>query len=272
MNQHGRSVGDPGEHNVRRWATGNYVSDYSEVGIIPAEAVMLARHGATLTGRVLELGCGTGRLTRVLAGLAHELRALDVSPRMVEACRANVPRASVAVGDLRDLSGLPDASADAIVASANVLDVLGDADRQRTLAELARVLAPGGVLLFSSHNRAHIPFMASPLHFHRDALRSPRNLARAVWRAGLVPHRTSNRRRSRLYERSEADYAIVNDEAHHYRMAHYYIGRDAQERQLAAVGLTLVDCIAKDCTDVHPGADAPASSALQYAGRRTSTD
>ena len=52
-----------------------------------------------------------------------------------------------------DLGDVPDASLEAVVGTCNVIDVLDDADRRALLVELRRILVPGGLLVFSSHNR-----------------------------------------------------------------------------------------------------------------------
>jgi len=92
--------------------------------------------------RVLEVGCGTGQLAeRMVRELDAELVAVDLSPSMVEETRSRVVDARVA-----DVEQLPfaDGEFDCAVA-AWVLYHLPDLDRG--LAELARVLRPGGRLV-----------------------------------------------------------------------------------------------------------------------------
>src|SRR4051812_27367754 len=96
------------DFNVEAWAEGDYVRSYSGREVMPVEAVLIARYRDALAGPVLELGCGPGRLTRVLAGLSDRVTALDVSERMVEACARNVPGVRAEVGDLRDLGAFAD--------------------------------------------------------------------------------------------------------------------------------------------------------------------
>src|SRR3712207_3163564 len=67
---------------------------------------------------VLDLGCGVGRLTRVLAACAAHVTALDVSPAMLARAQELNPRlANVTwlLGDGESLAGLADASVDAAV-------------------------------------------------------------------------------------------------------------------------------------------------------------
>jgi SAM-dependent methyltransferase len=96
-------------------------------------------------GLVLELGCGSGALTRHLVAAGHRVLATDGSPAMVELARQAVP----AVEDVRVLV-LPDdplPPADAVVSVGHVLSYLADkAALERALVACAGALNPGGVL------------------------------------------------------------------------------------------------------------------------------
>jgi SAM-dependent methyltransferase len=257
------------DFNVNAWEQGDYVSEYSSRHVSPVEAVLLARYRGSLNGPVLEIGSGPGRLTRVLISLRADVTALDISARMVEACRRNVPEAHAELGDLRDLSRFQDGCFRAIVASNNVIDVLSDEGRRAALADMERVLAPDGVLLFSSHNQAHIPYLDTSLgSYARGAFRSPGQFARAVYYSRHFLRRLRNRRTARTFEADAGEYALVNDPVHEHRLVHYYIGRDAQARQLAAIGLQLEACFDVDGRDVPPGETAETSFELHYAAGR----
>ena len=92
--------------------------------------------------RVLEVGCGRGELAERIAGeLGSEVVGLDQSERMVALTRARGVEALV--GDVQELT-FPDASFDAAVAAWMLYHV---PDLDRALAELARVLRPGGRLV-----------------------------------------------------------------------------------------------------------------------------
>jgi SAM-dependent methyltransferase len=96
-------------------------------------------------GLVVELGCGSGILTRALVEAGHRVIATDASPAMLELARRHVPGAE----DVRRLV-LPDdpiPGADAIVSVGHVLSYLPDAAAiDRALVAAARALRPGGVL------------------------------------------------------------------------------------------------------------------------------
>src|SRR4051794_445091 len=139
------------------WAKTDLVHAYAGGELRPVEATLLERHRDALSGRVLELGVGGGRVTRHLCTIATDVHGVDVSAAMVEHARAACPSATIVQRDLRDLSVYDDESFDALVAAFNVLDILDHDDRRLALAGFARVLAPGGLLIMSSHNRALAP-------------------------------------------------------------------------------------------------------------------
>jgi SAM-dependent methyltransferase len=95
-------------------------------------------------GRVLELGCGSGALTRHLLRAGHDVVATDGSPAMVELARSRLPGADVRLLALPD-DPLP--VADAVVSTGHVLSYLpGEEALRRALVAAARALRPGGVL------------------------------------------------------------------------------------------------------------------------------
>lgn len=130
------------------------------VGLWRSEAMLIERH-IPREARVLELGCGAGR---VAAGMAKagwsRLLATDFSPAMVEAASAVMAMAGVEERvrcETADATALPYAeeSFGAVVFAFNGLLMIPGAGRRRAaLHEIARVLAPGGVFLFSGHDRA----------------------------------------------------------------------------------------------------------------------
>jgi SAM-dependent methyltransferase len=101
--------------------------------------------------RVLEVGCGPGELSaRVAAELGAEVVALDISPRMVELARGRGIDARV--GDVQDLP-FEDAEFDCAIAAWMLYHV---PDVDRGLAELARVLRPGGRLVAVTNSLEHL--------------------------------------------------------------------------------------------------------------------
>jgi SAM-dependent methyltransferase len=96
-------------------------------------------------GLVLELGCGSGRLTRHLLDAGHRVVATDASPAMLALAGELLPDAE----DVRLLT-LPDEPlppADAVVSVGHVLNYLADLEAfERALVAIADALRPGGIL------------------------------------------------------------------------------------------------------------------------------
>ncbi|MBW8751828.1 MAG: class I SAM-dependent methyltransferase [Propionibacteriales bacterium] len=90
---------------------------------------------------VLELGAGTGKLTELLVAAGHDVVATDPLPEMLGKLRSRVPRARAAVATAERIP-VASRSADVVV-SAQAFHWF---DHDVALAEIARVLRPGGVL------------------------------------------------------------------------------------------------------------------------------
>jgi SAM-dependent methyltransferase len=90
--------------------------------------------------RVLEVGCGEGRVARDLRARGYDVTGLDVSPTLVEAASDSDPSGTYVVGDA---SALPfgDSSFDLVVSYNSLIDV---EDMTAAVAEAGRVLRQGG--------------------------------------------------------------------------------------------------------------------------------
>ena len=148
--------------NSSVWSERNFVGNYATRALRPPEVVLLLRHAESLAGRVLELGCGAGRITGYLGARGGEVLGIDISPAMIDYCRKQYPELAFELGDLSDLSAHPDRSRDVVVAEFNVLGVLDDVERKRVLREIQRILSDDGLLIFSAHNLAFLPSVPKP--------------------------------------------------------------------------------------------------------------
>ena len=106
-------------------------------------ALMKERLGRDM--HVLELACGTGALSDRIAGRVRSLEATDFSARMIAVAKSK-PGSARLHYSVQDAANLPYASGsfDAVVI-ANALHVMPDPDR--VMAEIRRVLRPGGLLI-----------------------------------------------------------------------------------------------------------------------------
>jgi predicted TPR repeat methyltransferase len=121
--------------------------------LLAAVAIACAAAGRPAKfGRMIDLGCGTGLAARAFAGITAEIIGIDLSPKMIALARATGLYAEVDVADIGEgLARRPDASADLILAA----DVMAYVhDMTPLLAEVARVLAPGGLFAFTVESHA----------------------------------------------------------------------------------------------------------------------
>lgn len=148
--------------NLAFYESDEVVAEYARVtdGLTPAEQVLVDRHVA-VGSSVLDLGVGSGRTVGPLQRLAVRYVGVDCAPSMVALARGRHPGVDIRHGDAADLSDFADDTFDAAMFSYNGIDCLSsDEQRLRCLHECARVLRPGGVLIWSQHNPrllVHVP-------------------------------------------------------------------------------------------------------------------
>jgi len=128
----------------------------------PAEAIAWLLGSSPL--RVLDVGAGTGKLTRALLAAGHEVVAVEPDAGMRAAFPAATPETEILEGSAEQLP-VADGSFDAVTA--------GQAyhwfDRARALPELARVLRPGGPLAIAFNLRdVSEPWVAELARILRD--------------------------------------------------------------------------------------------------------
>ncbi len=158
-------------------------------------------------GDALDAGMGPGRLAAELAARGWSVSGVDASSEMVEAARRRLPALSHSLV-VAEIERLPfqDASFDLVVATG----VLEYADVERALADLARVLRPGGRAVVSYPNPSALygiwksrvwypgirgakrllrgPSAALP---HGSSIVAPERFRALLSAAGLVPQTTA---------------------------------------------------------------------------------
>jgi len=92
--------------------------------------------------RVLDAGCGPGRVGAALAAAGHEVVGVDADPVLIAAAQADHPGPTWLVGDLAELE-LPDRF-DVVVCAGNVMAFLAPSTRRRVLAGFRAHVVPGG--------------------------------------------------------------------------------------------------------------------------------
>lgn len=258
-----RAIGAQDRISGRLYGRPDLVPVYAVTHLVPAEAITLIVHREDINARrVLDLGCGAGRLAAYLRPLTALYTGVDISPHMVEYCRRTFQDLQFIQGDMRSLPQLQDGSFDAVFAVFNLLDAVSHEDRLRTLAEIHRLLAPKGLFMFSAHNRGYLLAKEGPrMRWSRNPITQLRLLADYV-------KAVANRRRIGRLQRNEADYSLLNDAGHNYAVLHYYIDREAQTRQLTDAGFVLLECLNERGETLASGSDDSSSASIHYVARR----
>ena len=127
-------------------STGTTIADRDVYFYMDSVKFDYARRLLSPSSRVLEVGAGSGRLSALLANEGHRLTCLDYTPEALEVARRNFAGARVpgefVQGDAFDLP-FSEGSFDAVF-STGLLEHY--ADPSPIVAEMSRVLRPGGVL------------------------------------------------------------------------------------------------------------------------------
>ncbi len=97
-------------------------------------------------GRVLDAGCGTGRVTVELSRRGYVTLGVDVDPAMLDEARGKAPGLRWAAADLA-AGPVPGGPFDLVLAAGNVLVFLHPGTAGTVVRHLATVVAPGGCLV-----------------------------------------------------------------------------------------------------------------------------
>ena len=147
----GRMVQTQGEHVVRV-AYDEVANTYADrfrttEPELPLELAMVEHFASVLSGsrRVLDAGCGAGRMLPLLAELGCVAEGVDLSPEMVRRARADHPEFATQVASITDLP-FEDSSFDGVFSWYSTIH--GDDEALATaVSEFRRVLRPGGLVL-----------------------------------------------------------------------------------------------------------------------------
>lgn len=125
------------ENYAQRWRNlanaGNDI--YGEARLIDA----MAERGA----KILDAGCGQGRVGGYLSQQGHKVLGTDLDPILIGYAKQDYPEAEWTVGDL-SVDPIPDTDFDLIVSAGNVMGFLADDGRKPALENIHRVLATDG--------------------------------------------------------------------------------------------------------------------------------
>ena len=146
--------------------------------------------------RILDAGCGQGRLTGFLTDRGHTVVGFDVDPVLIDIAKEANPDATFYVGDL-STDKIPESDFDLIVSAGNVMGFLAPEGRQPALDNLYRALKNGG--------RAVIAYGSGP----GRAWSFPEFFANAEAAGFVVEHKFSSWELDPYTDRSEFLVAVL---------------------------------------------------------------
>lgn len=135
----------------------DYASAAENVGLWNSERIVFEKY-IPKSSKIIEFGCGAGRISLGLNALGYgNLTATDFAPKMVEAAAEIFARHNANIEafvcDATDTQ-LKDASFDAAIFGFNgLMQIPKAAQRRRAIGEICRILKPGGIFAFTTHNR-----------------------------------------------------------------------------------------------------------------------
>lgn len=141
-------------HKLRSIVAAPSESVFLWTGVVDADSFMSlyeAHAGANTKPRILDFGCGCGRMTRFF-GLDEtvSISGTDINPQLADWCAANLDNVSTRTNGVAPPLDYADNSFD-LVYSLSIFTHLPERNALAWLQEIYRVLAPGGVAILSTH-------------------------------------------------------------------------------------------------------------------------
>jgi SAM-dependent methyltransferase len=134
-----------------------YDAELADCPLLDVDRRFAERHFAA-PGRLLDLGCGTGRLLLPFAKRGDWVLGVDLSEEMLKVAAAKARAAALPIQLLRanlvELNGLADGTFDYAACLFSTLGLIAGAEpRRRVVAHAFRLLRPGGTFILHVHNR-----------------------------------------------------------------------------------------------------------------------
>ncbi|WP_138735540.1 class I SAM-dependent DNA methyltransferase [Modestobacter excelsi] len=162
---------------------GRYIELFGSVDSVhPDDLRLIEGHLGRSAGPVLDLGCGPGHLSGFLGRTGADVTGIDLVPEFIAHARRSHPAVRFELGSLAELAR-PDASVAGVLAWFSLIH-LAPGELDGVLAEVRRVLAPGGALVVGFFDGPVCePFAHRVVEAHRWPAEE---LARRLGEAGLA--------------------------------------------------------------------------------------
>lgn len=144
-------------------------SIYCQYKLKDIEKDLISRYFTKAKAKILDVGCGYGRTTKILDDMGFLVVGIDVVSAMINRAIFNDPEIDYRLMSATKI-GFPDDYFDYVLFSFNGLDFIYPQERRlEALKEIYRVLKPGGVFIMSTHNRAAY-FLRIFVEFNKNCL------------------------------------------------------------------------------------------------------
>ena len=133
-----------------------YVSYTEKIGLWQSERIVFGKYFSA-TNKILDIGCGTGRTTFGLYDIGyHCITGADLSDKMVAAAKRIAHDKGIDISFVAENAcalSFDAESFDAVLFSANgIMTIPAKEMRQKAFHEIHRVLKPGGMFIFTTHD------------------------------------------------------------------------------------------------------------------------
>jgi len=134
----------------------DYVSYAEEIGLWQSERIVFSRY-LNAKNKILDIGCGAGRTTFGLHEIGyHDITGADLSDNMISAAQKIARDKGLEINFMAENAcalSFAAESFDAVIFSANgIMTIPAKEVRQKAFNEIQRVLKPGGMFIFTTHD------------------------------------------------------------------------------------------------------------------------
>jgi ubiquinone/menaquinone biosynthesis C-methylase UbiE len=155
--------------NLQAFKTSAAIDEYSAYLLFPEEKQLISKHYRP-GDRILDLACGMGRTTLRLHEMGFSVTGIDASEVFINTAQRRFPYLDLRLGSYDRIEEPIEAFSHVLISCNGIDYAFPESQRVVALRECARVLKPGGTLIYSSHN-------IKSLHFF-----SPRYRGRLRWK------------------------------------------------------------------------------------------